>query len=341
MADWLGGYSAGWDVYSVDQDTWAESEPIDGIMSVSIAKDGTDDTPLLETGTMQADAGSPFEWSWCRIFMVATQDASERIPMATMLFERGNVRTSHRSSTCELRGKSVLQPAADRKLARGRFAKSGIDGAAFAASLLRECTPAPVVVEGSFTLVDDLVFDLGASYLQAAWQLVKAADWCIQIDGYGTIYIREKPTEPAFELDKVNEGLLIPGVDMTLDISEVPNRYIAVDNGVTETAENDDPNLLASYTRRGRWVDFVDSSPVRIDGETLHGYAVRKLAEMGTVTREFSYTREWQPDAVPFSLVRATLPEHGLEGDLRILRQTLNCAKGVTVSETAGEEVRV
>lgn len=341
MADWLGGYSAGWDVYAVDQDTWADSHAVDGIMSVSISKDATDDTPLLETGTMQCDGDAPFEWAWCRIYMQIEQQSAERVPMATLLFERGSVKTSHQAPVTELRGRSVLQPVADRKLARGLFAASGIDGAAYAGRLLQACTPAPVVVEGSFTLVDDLVFDLGASYLSAVWQLINAADWCIQIGGDGTIYVREKPTEPALELDRAHAGLLIPGVDMTLDLTDVPNRYIAIDNGKTAVAENDDISLPASYARKGRWVETVDSSPTRIDGETLDGYAQRRLAEVSTIVREYSYVREWWPNVMPYSLVRATLSEHGIQGDLRVMRQELACGKGVTVSETSWQEVRV
>ena len=342
MADFTGGYSSGWDICLVDPATWADSDDVPSIMSISISRDATDDTPLIETGTMQCDGEAPFESAWCRIYMRAEQDSAERIPMATLLFERGKVTTHHQSPICELRGWSVLKPAADLKLKRGMFAASGVDGAALAGRMLSACIPAPVEVEGSFTLVDDLVFDLGASYLQAVWQILRAADWCIQIDGDGTVHIMQKPTEPSLELNRALASLLIPGVDMTLDISDVPNRYIAIDaNGVNEVAENDDPNLPASYQRRGRWVEYVDSSPTRVDGETLHGYAERRLRELSTVTREYSYTREWWPDCVPFSLVRAHLPEGGIEGDLRIRNQTLNCGKGVTVTETSGEEVRV
>jgi len=339
--DWTGGYSAGWDVYSVDPETWDDSSLLDGMMSVDISRDGTDDVPLLETGTMHADSASPFEWSWCRIYMRAEQDGAEMVPMATLLFERGSVHTDHRSSTCELRGKSVLQPAADRKLDRGMFASAGIDGAAYAARLLKECTPAPIHVEGSFTLVDDYVFDLGASYLEAAWKLIKAADWCMQIDGRGEIWIRPKPTEPALELDRAHASLLIPGVDMTLDLSGVPNRYIAVEDRDKAIAVNEDSDLMASYPRRGRWVDVVDASPVRVDGEPLQRYAERKLAEASTVLRTYSYTREFWPDVMPFSLVNGTLPADGLEGSLRVLSQKLTCGEGVTVKEDAAEEVRV
>ena len=339
MTDWLGTYSSGWDVCTVNQETWSTSERVDGIMSVSGTRDLTGGNQLLETGTMRYDAEAPFEWAWCRILMRAEQESAERVPVATMLFEKGNEHYSHRSMTGELRGRSVLQPAADRKLWRGAFAKAGVDGAAYAARLLRDCTPAPVVVEGSFTLVDDLTFNDGASYLSAVWQLVNAAGWCIQIDGMGTIYIREMPSSPALELDRAHAGLLIPGVDRTLDLTGVPNRYIAIRNGTTAIAENDDPNRPASYTRRGRWVEYVDKNPVRIDGETLQGYAERKLLEASTVVREYDYSREWWPDVFPYSLVRGTLPEHGIQGSLRVMRQNLACGMGLKVQEHSGQEV--
>ena len=67
----------------------------------------------------------------------------------------------------------------------------------------------------------------------------------------------------------------------------------------------------------------------------------RMLAEASTVVREYSYSREWWPEVMPYSLVRATLSEHGIQGDLRVVKQDLTCGKGVTVSETAWQEVRV
>lgn len=339
--EWRDGYSTEWCVFAVNADTWDDERRIDGIMEVSISRDGTDDVPLLETGTMKADSADPFDWSWCRICMRADQDGFERVPMATLLFEQGSTHTQFQAPTCELRGRSVLQPAADMRLAHGYYAPSGCDGAEFAANLLRECTPAPVNVEGSFSLVDDVVFDLGSTYLAAAWSVLQAADWCMQIDGDGTINIREKPKEPSLELDKAHAGLLIPGIDRTLDLTDIPNRYIAIQDGKSAIATNEDPNLLASYQRRGRWVDEVDTAPVPVDGEDLLAYAQRKLAEKSTVLREFSYIREYWPGVVPYSLVRATLPGHGIEGELRVMSQTLECGKGVKVSEKAGQEVRV
>lgn|GEM_PF-1359828 len=341
MTDFLGGYTARWSVREVDRDTWADKGELDGVVSVGIDRSSDDEGSKLESGSMELTTDAPeFRSMWCRLYMTADQDGMERVPMATLLFERSASRYEKGTFSLTANGRSVLQPAADIKLAYGAYAPAGCDGAAYAAGLVAECTPAPVSVEGSFTLVDDLVFDIGSSRLEAAWKVLNAAGWCMQIDGEGRITVRAKPTEPSLELSRVNVDLLIPGIDDEFDISGVPNRYIAVDDGASAMAVNEEPASAASYPSRGRYVDFIDTSPVPVNGENLELYAARKLGEVSTVTRTYSYTREFWPDVVPYSIVRATLPETGLAGDLRVISQQLECGKGVTVAETAGLEVR-
>ena len=339
--DWLGGYTSQWDVYSVNPDTWVPEKKIDSVQSISISRNGVDSVPLLETATMTIDSPDDMEWSWFQISMRSKQSSQERIPIATMLFEIESYHTEFRSEVGTIRGKSVLQPAVDRKLLKGSYAAAGVNGAEYTASLLRECTPAPVSVEGEFVLVDDYTFVPGTKYLDAVWNILDAAGWCMQISGDGTIHICPKPTEPSLILDWTKAGLLIPGVDRTLDLSSVPNKYIATDGRSTAIATNEDPERMGSYQRRGRWIEEYDSNVVKIDGESLELYAERKLNERSTVMREFSYTREFWPNVVPFSLVEASLEKHGISGSLRVMSQTLNCGKGITVNERVGQEVLV
>jgi len=338
MTDWQRGYTAGWEVYEVNRDTWADGDRIDGILSVDVNKSCTDTSPKLEEGSMDVMADS-FGARWCRIYMTAEQAGIERHPIATLLFESASSRFDHQARTIKAEGRSVLQPAADVKMTRGSFAAKGTDGAAFAGRLIASCTPAPVTVEGSFMLGDDVVFDIGSTNLDAAWMLLDAGGWCMQIDGRGEIHIRKKPDQPALELSGANVGLLIPGVDDEFDISEVPNRYIAIDDDNVEIATNEDPESATSYQSRGRWVDELDESPVLIDGEALAVYAQRKLSEKSTVTRTYRYQREYLPDLNLYDLVRATVPENGIEGVLRVRSQDLQCEHGVVVTEAVEEEV--
>lgn len=336
MANWLEGYSSTFRAMRVDAETWQDSAPIPGVTSMSVSRDCTADVPLIEAGQVELDADG-FETGWLRLYM--NVDGSESVAVATMLFERISRRVEL-GSTVALRGRSVLQPAADIRMPYGSFAPAGSDGAQFAAGLMRECTPAPVSVEGSFTLVEDLVFDIGCSYLEAVWQVLGAADWCMRIAGDGTITVSEKPTEPALELSRANAGLLIPGVDDEFSIADIPNRYYAVNDTETAVAVNEDPSSEASHARRGRWVDVVDTAPVLVNGETLEMYAERKLEEATIVTRTYTYDREFWPGVVPFDMVRASLPDHGVEGVLRVMSQSLTCGNGITVNEKAGREVR-
>lgn len=341
MTDWLGGYAATWEVRRVNQGTWQDGAALSGVRSVSIEKSCDGDAPTIESGSMVIDGDGTFDAGWYRVSMIATQRGSERVPVATLLFERASSHTEKNTVELECTGRSTLQPAADVKMPTGSYAPAGIDGAAFAARLVRQCTPAPVTVDGSFTLVDDYVFDPGCSYLEAAWEVLNAAGWCMQVAGDGSIAIHAKPTEPALELSKANAGLLIPGVDDDFNIVDIPNRYYAVNDDKTAVATNEDASSLASYPARGRWVDMVDTSPALVDGESLEMYAIRKLAEESTVLRKFSYDREWWPDVVPNSVVRASLAKEGVEGDLRVISQSIECGRGAKVSEVAGMEVRV
>ena len=339
MTDWLGGYSSTWEVRKVNPDTWEDGDILQGVRTVSVEKSSEGDAPTMESGSMTLDGDGTFDGTWYRVSMIASQEGKERVPIATLLFERASSHTEKQTVELECNGRSVLQPAADVKLPTGSYAPAGVDGAMFAAEAITQCTPAPVVVEGSFTLVDDLVFDVGCSVLEAAWQVLNAANWCIQIRGDGTITVKAKPTEPSLELSKANAGLLIPGVDDDYNISEIPNRYYAVDDDKVAMAANEDASSAVSYPSRGRWVDEVDTSPSLIDGESLDMYAQRKLIEASTVLRKFSYGREWWPDVYPFGIVRASLAREGVQGDLRVISQSIECARGAKVSETAGMEV--
>ena len=104
-------------------------------------------------------------------------------------------------------------------------------------------------------------------------------------------------------------------------------------------AVNDDPTSSVSHAARGMWVDCYDPSPARVNGETLAAYASRKLAEASVVVKRKTYTREFHPDVLPFSLVRCSLPEVDLVGDGRVLEQSLTLGYGITVQETLGFEV--
>lgn len=335
MIDWGAGYVASWRLMEVDPETWADTTEVPDVASIAVERG---DEQLVESGTAEVtlDVGTDFGERWCRVEMLAEQNGEhERVAIATMLFAPSSISTSHLRDVATIEGRSVLAPAADEAMLAGSYVPKGADGAAEAARLIRSCTPAPVVVEGTFRLVQEMVFAQGTTKVEAAWMLLDAANWCIQIDGDGTIHIRPKPTEPTLELDHANASLIATEVTTESSLWTVPNRYIAIDNGEMAIATNSAPADPTSYQSRGRWVDEVDTSPTRIDGESLQGYAERMLAERHASLCSKTYTREWWPDVTVSSLVRGGLSSVGLVGDMRVTSQSLTCGAGVSITETA------
>ena len=341
--DFSKGYSSTFRLCPVETSTWASGPDVGGVLSASVEMDATDEYPLLQAGSCEVtlEVGDEFPEGFYRIEMVAEQDGGrERHAIATLLMESGGSTVDRMAQTAKVEGYSVLKPASDRLMLTGTYAPKGCDGAQYAAKLLSDCTPAPIEVKGSFTLDDHAVFGVGISYLQAAWTVLKAADWCMRVKGDGTVEICPKPSEASFVLDTEGRHHLIPGAEMTYDLSEVPNRYYAVDGDDVGEAVNDLEWSRTSTVTRGRCVDYIDDSPVKVDGETMTAYAHRKLVELSTVTREWQVTREYVPDLVPFDLVAGTVPEFGMDGAFRITKQSYQCGKGVTVSETLGQETK-
>ena len=212
-----------------------------------------------------------------------------------------------------------------------------MDGAEYAAELLRNAVNAPVSVEGSFILNDYLVHDIGSSVLEAAWNVLKAGNFIIQLDGRGVIHIRPMPTDPSLILDNSSLGIMMSEISFATDISDVPNRYIVIVDNNKTIAVNNDPESVISIARRGYCVDHVDESPTAINGETLSAYANRRLRELSVEKEEKTYTREYAADVHLYSIVRASID--GMTGDYRINSQTVECGKGITVQEKAVKEV--
>lgn len=340
--DWSAGYSASWRVFRVDRGTWADAGIVSGVTSVSVERSGDDTAPTLERGSMSVDLepGEDFPSGYYRIVMTAEQDGvRERLDVCTLLCEATEGEVNRGNDAMEILGRSVLYPASSTDLEPGSYAPAGIDGVQYVAGLLRRTINAPVVTEGSFTLDEHYVFDNGSKVLAAAWKVLDAGNYVMQVHGDGTVYIVPKPQEPDLVLDWAHARLLHPGIRHKTDFSEVPNRYTVVVDDIEVTVTNDDPGSPTSTVTRGWTHDVRDESPTRVNGETLDAYAMRKLEEASMVHDERSYSREWWPGVYPYSVVRGSIASVGLDGDLRVVSQTLTCGKGITVEEESRREV--
>ena len=335
MIDWGVGYSSSWRMMEVDRATWADLEEVPDVSAMAVERG---DGQLVESGTANVTLpiGEDFGERYCRIEMLAEQDGeAERVAVATLLFSPVSDEASHGRADASLEGRSVLAPAADEVLLAGTTVPKGSDGAAEAARLLRGCCHCPIVVDGAFTLDDDVVFAEGTTTIEAVWMLLDAAQWTLMIEGDGTVHVCPKPTTPELDLDLAHASLLGTSVMTDSELWKLPNRYIAIDGDRVAIAVNDDPDDPISVASRGRYVDMVESSPKCVNGETLQAFAERMLSEETRSTCSKSYTREWWPDVYLCSVVRGGIASIGLEGTMRVTQQSIKCGAGALVTETA------
>lgn len=336
MIDWGRSYSAEWRVYRVNRQTWADSEIVDNVDSLSLSR--TADGSLLESGTINVTGD--FDPDYYRIVMIATQGGEiERVNVTTLLFDLSDGDSNYGVTTSSFDGFSVLYPAAVKAITIGEYTPAGSDGAIYARDLLRTAINAPIEIEGSFTVNDNIVHELGSSVLDCVWNILNAGNFILQVDGYGTVHIMPMPTQPSLVINNSNANMLENEIRNTYDMSEIPNRYVVIDEDIVTVAVNDDPNSPISTVSRGYNVDIIDTTPTLVNGETYSEYANRMLHKASILKEEKTYLREYAPDVYPYSIVRASLIE--LNGDLRVQSQSINCDNGITVSERSFKETNL
>jgi len=323
-----------WRVRRINPELWLPTEEVPGIRSASIKRSTNDDTPLLESGELEVSG--EIEEGYYRIEELAS--SGELIEIATLLFVPDDAEWSHGGWGGNASGKSVLAPASERKFKPGEYAPKGIDGASWCASRLREVIKAPVVVEGGFKLGEHVVFDLGSSYLDGIWNVLGVGAFCMQITGDGTVTICSKDMEPSLIITSDGKGL-IPPIKRGLPIDDIPNVLKVYDGTDEAIARNDDPRSPTSTVARAREIEEVEDSPTRKEGESLQGYANRKLAELSEIYETYDVEREYQRGVMPYSIVRVNLPGQGIVGDFRVMSQSAECEKEIKIGETWGRLV--
>jgi len=216
--DWAGSYESSFRVDRIDPVTWEPCGTVENVTDIEVDRDGTDDSPMLETASMKAttDPSEPFEDGWLRVTMNAIQyGSSESVAIATLWFSaaRGKYNRGYRED--ELEGVSVLRQASgDAKIGDGAWAPAGTDGARWCADRLSALIDAPVHVAGNgFAIGEPIVFDLDSSVLEAVWTVLRAGGWTMHIDGRGEVHIHALPTEESLVLDRPGSCVLMPGTD--------------------------------------------------------------------------------------------------------------------------------
>ena len=346
MIDWTAPYMVSYKVYSVDEGTWDEKMELRWIDSLSINRDCTDAVPLLETSnmTVSTPVNSEFRDGWYRVVAYVTQgNHTEMIPLTTQWYELESDEIDYGKKAMTVNGRSVLLPASEQYMRNGDYIAKGINGAEWALRQLQKCVKAPVYLLGDgFVLDRYFVYDQGESVLSAVWHILDQAKWCLQIDGRGVIRIRKSPVLPTLSIGVDDEGLLFPTIKRSRGKKDVPNQYTAKDGEWEETVTNDDPSSPSSTVNVGRVIPAdLDTAPSYIDGESLWSYVRRKLEELSTKVRTYSYTREYYPDIYPMDIINVYSARNGFVGNLRVSSQQISLGENIRVGETAAEEEKL
>lgn len=336
---WSQDYTVEWRLMRVNKDTWADSGRASYVNNARIDRDMTATVPLLESATFDAQipVGEDWENGWYRLKAVVTQGIdTETISMGTFRIEAGTDKVDFSTQSANLKGYSVLYPASKKYMDLGSYIPIGVDGPEFVRDLLKQggvC--APIHLEGSYSLDDYVTFDNQTQVISVVWDILDAGNYCMVIDGDGEIWVKPKPIQRKIDFNSKTANLLFSGVTRNLDYSNVPNVYKAYNGEVSAKAVNDNPDSIVSTVSRGYEHEEVTVNPMRVNGETLQMYCERMLEEMSTIEKSYVYNRENVSDARPFDVVNMTLPQWGIEGDLRILSQSIECGKSIKISETA------
>ena len=333
--DWGGSYSCEYRLMEVDPDTWEGLARVDGVLSMSVSRDRGGD--LIDEGSAEIamDVYDVPREFWGRLEVLARNDGGHtRQAIATLYFIPGPIRISKGRKIVSYSCMSVLFPPSERSILVGSNFQKGMDGAAYAVSLLSECTPAPITSDGTFSLSENVVYSEGTSYLEAVWMLLDAAGWCIRISERGEVTIQPKPTEPVLIIDSANARLVGPEIEADDGLEDVKNRYIAVANDSIVTSV-DESARRTSYETRGFYSDEYDGSPQLLDGETLQEYSDRKLAELTEVLGTKTYRRAFWPGVVPFDIVEGSISSVMLDCTMRVLSQSIEIGAGIAITETS------
>ena len=337
MTDFSKSYSVRWSLCPVIIDTWADMRASVRMedMKLTRTSDG-----LLESGniTVILDKDEQFQPQYYRVIANVSQGgAVTRHEIATLYCFVTSGDVNHGITEASVYAASVLYPASTTVMRMGTYLPKGANGAEFVRHTLEDCINAPVVAEGSFSLVDDFVFDLGANVLESIWSVLNACGWCLQIDGHGTVTVRALPTEPSLVMSGEENSVTFQKTSYDQNWNSVPNRYIATDGYTYAEVTNEDPDSTVSIPSRGFVKDAdggVDTSPVLINGESLSSYCERRLRELSAVSNDMTYDRRYEEGVVPFSIVQMVARPSGERRETRVKEQKLECGAGITVTET-------
>ena len=337
MIDWSKGITSRYYAMFVDGNTWRDTEMfnmIDG--SIKFSDSGTRGSADLTC----RDFNTATE-RWVRIYLDARQGSDgELVPLFTGLASAPSISYDGRRSTNNVQCYSVLSPAEKILLPLGWYIHSGASGALVIKDLLKDSTPAPIVIdEESPTLGESIVAENNESKLTMVDKILTAMNWRIIIEGDGTIRLTPAIVDSITSEDLVDRfdsqqnDIFELNLTVTNNWYDVPNVFRAVGSGVTAIAKDENPDSPYSIPNRGREIWKEERNCVLKNNEKITEYADRRLKEEQNVHVSVDYSRRFKPGIHIGDFVSINYPDQKISGVFKIESQSLTLGHGVSVSE--------
>ena len=292
--DWTKGFSAAYYMTVIDSQTWRDIERVE-VTGGSVSRTDSNLIESADISCVRYDKGE----QWIRLYLDAKQEGSDtaHTPLFTGLATSPASDINGQLITNSLECYSVLKPADDVPVQRGYYVGKDTDCTVLIKNELLKDTPAPVVIDGEAPkLQKTLLAENNESKLSMSIKLLEAINWRFRITGDGTIHICPKEQEVVESFDALNTDVVEPTINVEYDWFKCPNIFMAVIDGITYTARDDDPNSVLSTVNRGREIWEVEENPVLNTGETATQYVKRRLKELQTAIMSISYNRRFYPN---------------------------------------------
>lgn len=344
MPNWLDSMEQTYEYYTVDPKTWRDVARLRNVTGSTLERDADAESLGSASISMTELIGE----CYVRVYLVTVQNGiRERTVLGTYLLQSPSSDFDGKIREITADGYTPLIELKDNLPPLGYSALKGDNVMDIVYRTTQENVRAPVVKAVCYTtLFDDFVANADDTWLSFNTDLMTNAKYKYSLDEMGRIlFAPDQDTsslQPVWTYTDDNSSILLPSLTMEHDLFGIPNVVEVVYSNDTRemraTAVNDDPNSPISTVNRGRVVKRRITDPSLFGSPTqsqIDEYAERLLRELSSVEYTITYTHGYCPVRLG-DCVRLDYAKAGLTNiKAKVIRQSISCVSGCTVSETA------
>lgn len=348
MIDWTKSMQQTYEYYVVDPLTWKDSYALTNIESSTINRDSSNAT----LGSATIDCSEVLDECYVRIYLVVNQiqndvTITDKIALGTFLVQTPAVGFDGKKKKISLDAYTPLIELKEKPPAIGYSLLEGTSIMDTAYTLCRENMRAPVSKPSDTEKLENtFTSNLDDTWLSFISDLISNAKYQFSLDGLGAITFDKVvdigSLRPVWTYDDGNSSILLPDIDDSRDLYDVPNVvevvYSTGTRYMTSRIVNNDPDSPVSVVSRGREKVHRVSNPSLSFYPTqayLDNYATQLLRDLSCLEHTISYSHGYCPvrvgDGIMLNYERAGLKNI----KAKVISQSIKCSTGCTVEETA------